>query len=261
VHSYNFKKPPYRHKEGVRVRICLTLREWHAEKIVVPTNYNELIQGAIYRNISNDLAKFLHEKGFVLSKRRFKLFTFSRLLGNYVFDRRHGKFVYSGDVKLLISSPVKRFVKELANTILKKGFITLGENRLRVVEMAFPLIPHFDKEVKIRTLSPITVYSTLLTADGKKKTYYYSPWESEFSKLLDQNAKKKYFILKKRKLKSSLSIKPLRVKEVVVIYKGFVIKGWIGTFILSGPKSLIKTVYEAGLGPKNSQGFGMFEVM
>ena len=64
-----------------------------------------------------------------------------------------------------------------------------------------------------------------------------------------------------RNLKSSLSVKPLRVKEVVVVYKGFVVRGCTGTFILRGPKSLMKTVYEAGLGPKNSQGFGMFEVM
>ena len=237
------------------------MRERDAENITIPTNYNELIQGMIYRNISKNLARFLHEKGFTFGKRRFKLFTFSRLLGNYVLDRRRGKFVYKGDVRLLISSPIERFVRELANTILKKGFITLGRNELRVIEMAFPATPHFNREARIRTLSPITVYSTLLTADGKKKTYYYSPWESEFSKLLDQNAKKKHLILSGRNLKSSLSVKPLRVKEVVVVYKGFVVRGCTGTFILRGPKSLMKTVYEAGLGPKNSQGFGMFEVM
>lgn len=242
------------------MRICLTLRNWSSGKVALPTNYNHLIQGAIYNSISEKLAKFLHDKGFDFKGRRFKLFTFSRLLGTYSLNKSSGDFIFEGDIKLLISSPIQKFIRELANTIVKKGFMTLGENKLKVVEMSFPAQPQLDREVKIKTLSPITVYSTLLTPDGGKKTYYYSPYEKEFSRLIDLNAKKKYFLLNGRTLKSNLSIKPIKAKEVIVMYKGTVVKGWIGIFTLKGPKSMIKVVYETGLGSKNSQGFGMFEV-
>ncbi|RLI91606.1 MAG: hypothetical protein DRO89_03615 [Candidatus Altiarchaeales archaeon] len=36
-------------------------------------------------------------------------------------------------------------------------------------------------------LSPLTVYSTLTTGDGKKKTYYYSHYEPDFEELIDRN--------------------------------------------------------------------------
>jgi len=47
----------------------------------------------------------------------------------------------------------------------------------------------------------------------------------------------------------------------LVIYKGFIIKGWMGKFRLRGNPELIKFSYEAGLGAKNSQGFGMWEIL
>lgn len=243
------------------MRMCLTLQNEDGNEIILPITYNHLVQGAIYNSISKSLAKFLHEEGFSFGKRKFKLFTFSRLLGNFILNRKHRSFVYKGSVKLLISSPVEKFIRDLANTIIKKGFIILGKNKLRVTEMSFPPMPQFENKVRIRTLSPITVYSTLLTADGRKKTYYYSPYEEEFSQLINSNAKKKHFILTGRKLKSNLHINPIRAREVIVMYKETVIKAWAGTFVLEGPKSLIKAVYEAGLGSKNSQGFGMFEVI
>lgn len=229
--------------------------------IVLPICYNHLVQGVIYNCISEDLSKFLHDKGFIFGNRKFKLFTFSRLQGRYTLDKKNGKIIYVSDVNLLLSSPINRFIKEIANTLVRRGFIMLGENKLRVTEMAFPGMPNISKETRIYTLSPITVYSTLLTPEGRKKTYYYSPYERDFSKLINSNAKKKHFLIRGKSLKSELFIEPLRVKEVVVKYKGTIIKGWIGNFKLKGPKSLIETVYEAGLGSKNSQGFGMFEVI
>ncbi len=63
------------------MRLRLTLQP-KSFSLVLPIHYNELIQAFIYRNLSEDLATFLHNKGFSLSegKRKFKLFTFSRLL-------------------------------------------------------------------------------------------------------------------------------------------------------------------------------------
>lgn len=244
------------------MRMRLTLRGPEGGRIVLPTNYNYLIQAAIYRNISRELADFLHDEGFLFGKRRFKMFTFSRLEGRCILDKDSKQFVYIGDVMLYISSPVEKFVEDIANTIVSRGSITMGKQTLKVTELAFPAKPAVGNDkLKIRMLSPLTVYSTLMTPEGKKKTYYFSPYEKEFSVLVNSNIKKKTFLLSGKNIKSDIMVKPLRVREVVVVYKGTVVKGWIGHFSLTGPKALIETAYEAGLGAKNSQGFGMFEVV
>ena len=226
----------------------------------IPLHYNQLIQGVIYNSVSPMLSRFLHDKGFQYGKRIFKLFTFSRLLGRYKIQK-NDKISFYGDIRLFISSPIERFIKEIANTFLKRGWVKLGSTQLHIESIEFLESPFFSSFMKIYMLSPITVYSTLYSIERKKKTYYYSPYEKEFSILIDDNAKKKHSLLYKREIKSSLKIKPIKVKEVILKYKDFVIKSWSGSFRLNGPKTLIKTVYETGLGSKNSQGFGMFEVI
>lgn len=244
------------------MRVRLTLRSPEDKWVILPTDYNYLIQAAIYRSISRDLANFLHERGFLFGRRRFKMFTFSRLEGSCKFDKSNRRFFCKGDLTLQVSSPIDTFIEELVTTLVRRGYIMVGENQLKVTGVAFPKKPVIkSNEVTIRMLSPVTVYSTLLAPDGKKKTYYYSPFESEFSKLVNSNVKKKYFLLKNKSMKSNINIKPLRVKEVIMTYKGIVIKGWMGSFIVKGAKSLILTAYDTGLGAKNSQGFGMFEVI
>jgi CRISPR-associated endoribonuclease Cas6 len=42
-------------------------------------------------------------------------------------------------------------------------------------------------------------------------------------------------------------------------YKGTWIEGWTGRFLLEGPPELLRLALEAGLGAKNSQGFGYVE--
>ena len=61
----------------------LTL-ELNAEgKLHLPLHYNYYIQSFLYAHISPELAKFLHDEGFVLEKRTFKMFTFSRVQRKY----------------------------------------------------------------------------------------------------------------------------------------------------------------------------------
>ncbi|MDN5332516.1 MAG: CRISPR-associated endoribonuclease Cas6 [Tepidanaerobacteraceae bacterium] len=50
-------------------------------------------------------------------------------------------------------------------------------------------------------------------------------------------------------------------KYCKVIYKDVIIKGWMGVYILKGDPVLLKIAYDAGLGSKNSQGFGCFEIL
>ena len=227
-------------------------------ELEIPYQYNHMVESAIYSSISPVLANYLHAYGFIFGNRSFKLFTFSRLLGSY--RQTSSGLIFRGDISLLISSPISRFIVELANGLLKKGAISIGNRKLTLKSIYFPKRPEIGVKHRAYTLSPITVYSTLYGPDGSKKTYYYSPYEKEFSELISSNAKKKLSVFNKRKIMHDIQLRPIRMKEVIVIYKGTVVKGWQGYFELEGPKSLIDITYDAGLGSKNSEGFGMYEI-
>ena len=239
----------------------LTLEFNSDNDICLPIHHNHCVQSFLYRNISPELGKFLHDHGFTSGKRRFKMFTFSRIYGKYKLIR--DKINFHPPTSLLISSPLDRFINELGNTLLKNTNLELLGNKIHIESIRVHPEPEIKDEIKIKMLSPLTVYSTLTTGDGKKKTYYYSPYESEFEELIDRNLRKKYEALYRKKPRArKLKIKPLgKPKEKILKYRDTIIKGWLGTFLLNGNKKLLKLAYDAGLGSKNSQGFGMFEVV
>ncbi|RLD17072.1 MAG: CRISPR-associated endoribonuclease Cas6 [Caldiserica bacterium] len=229
----------------------------------LPLSYNHLIQSFIYRNLKKELSDFLHNKGFTLGKRNFKLFTFSKIKGNFRIEKEN--IIFSSPVEFTLSSPFEDLISELAHRLLKKRILYLGKNRIELESINVHLPPRFEEKMEVYFLTPVTVYSTLYTKDGKKKTYYYSPKEREFGELIEKNLLKKYSAFHKILPDGAyFKIIPFKVKakdEKIIKFKGFIIKGWLGRYKIEGNKELIKFGYYAGLGAKNSQGFGMFEVV
>ena len=242
----------------MRTKITLESSE---KSLKLPIHYNHLIQSFIYANISPKLASFLHEKGYLYGKRRFKLFTFSRIYGK--FRLITGTIEFENPFYFYLSSSDNQFIQEFAEGLLTKNNLTLNIKKVRAVSIEVYPNPEFKKEMHIRTLSPITIYSTLNTKDGRKKTYYYSPYEKEFSGLIEKNLKKKFSLIYKKEAKElRFSIEPLIKKslsEKIIKYKGTIIKGWLGKFKIKASPPLISVAYDTGLGSKNPEGFGMFE--
>ncbi|QER42557.1 CRISPR-associated endoribonuclease Cas6 [Thermodesulfobacterium sp. TA1] len=233
------------------------------KEAVLPIHYNEVLQGLIYHLLDRALAEKLHNEGFVYQKRRFKFFTFSRIFGK--LEKERDKFKISSPFKFFISSPYTEMLLSLTSNFLYNKEIQLDVNRVWLESIKVLPSPEIRKEILIRMLSPLTVYSTLYGADGKKKTYYYHPNEKNFSMLVKENIIKKYkAFYKKMPPSEEFFIEPIKLEkgnEKIIIYKGFVIKGWMGNFVLRGDPELLRLAYDAGLGAKNSQGFGMFEVI
>jgi len=231
--------------------------------VKLPLSYNHILQGFIYRHLNEGLGSFLHKGGFSCGKRNFKLFTFSRLMGKVRIEK--GVFSFTPPLHLTISSPYTEILKDLAENFLREEEIWLNRHRLYIDSINVHFPPPMDGELTVRMLSPVTIYSTLVKGDGSRKTYYYNPYEDEFQTLIKENMIKKYLAFYgKEPPEGSLSIEPLKVSkndEKIVIYKNFVIKGWMGTYRLKGHPELLKLAYDAGLGAKNSQGFGCFEVV
>ncbi|MGH7885954.1 MAG: CRISPR-associated endoribonuclease Cas6 [Thermodesulfobacteriota bacterium] len=244
--------------------------EFQTEKdFKLPIHHNHIIQGFIYNSISKKLAKMLHDKGFVSNNRKFKLFTFSRVEGNFRINKNDNSITFTPPFRLVISSALNQFIEEIGNEMLRKENLKISANNVKVNSIEISKPEFKEDKVKIKMLSPMTIYSTLSKADGKKKTYYYSPFEDEFSQLISENAKKKFnaFSNNGKKTKEpdgGIKLKPLKVNsnnQKIINYKETIIKGWMGIYELSGSMELLKMVHDTGLGGKNSQGFGCFEVI
>ena len=60
----------------------------------------------------------------------------------------------------------------------------------------------------------------------------------------------------------SFDVIDVRTKDKYLTkYKGYIIEGYKGIYRLQGGKEELNFLYNCGIGAKNSQGFGMFEVI
>lgn len=230
-------------------------------KDAVPIHYNYLIQSAIYAALPAETASRIHDEGFKSGSRTFKMFTFSRLLGQYVLNRQTGTIAFPEGAFLVIASPDTKLFLALMNNLLTKNQMRIGDAVFRIEEMRFEEQKVEDDVLILRTLSPVVVYSTLLKPEGGKYTCYYQPGEKEFERLIASNLAKKYeAFYQKKPPEGAITIRTLsRPRLHVTSYKGTVVKGCTGRLKLSGPKELLQMALDAGLGSKGSQGYGCVE--
>ena len=229
--------------------------------IVLSIPYNNIIQAVLYKFIKDEaFADFIHNEGYVNNKRNYKLFSFSNILEKPLhIDKGKKQFIFPKDISMYFSSINNQFFKDVFNSIINEdNNIYLGKNETVISKIELIKQSISEKET-VKALSPITVYSTFTTFEGRKKTYYYSPYEKEFSKNIRRNLLNKY-----QSLYNSLpDDKRFSIlckgsyKEKIVKYKNFIIKGYTGIFEIEGSKELMDMAFCTGLGSKNSQGFGL----
>ncbi len=236
------------------------------ERLSLPLQYNSEVQGLIYKNLDRALAAWVHDRGTPLGRRQFRFFTFSRLLGRYRIIEDLIEF--TGPVRLRIGSVHEELLESLALHLLREPLVRLGKEECAVRAIEVEPLPKIARPMLVRAISPITVYRTLYTAEGKRKTYYFSPFEREWEELLLANLWRKGRALGWGKTRlaglEGAHIRPFKVgkKDLRIMeYRGTVIKGWTGVYELDLPAPLFLLAYDAGLGSKNSQGFGMVEVI
>ena len=223
----------------------------------LPINYHHILQSMIYRNVAEEVkyGNFMHNEGYAYENRRFKLFTFGPIKGKYRIEGRD--IIFLEDMTYEIRSVDDYFLKILKSNIEQNG-LTYMKQHIDEVSVEIKDITIETDELMIELISPIVQYRT---DEETGKTHYFSPCEEEFELAINQNFKKKY--------KAYYGIEPdsdirLVVREVsirdkyVTKYKGFYITGWKGKYSLYGKRKYLDFLYQAGLGAKNSQGFGMF---
>lgn len=243
------------------MRINLVLKS--DKDIVLPLQHNHLVQAVILKHLDNEeFQKFIHDEGYQYEKRNYKMYSFSRLFGKFKLDKINKQISYDKEVRLTVSSIDERLPQYFLNATFSKEGIRLGRNNVSIKEVGIEN-DVLDSPLKVYTKSPITIHSTLTDATGKKKTYYYSPHEEEFNSMIKDNLIRKFVAMYGKEPENDEFkieiLNPKKLKERVLVYKGFIIKGWDGEFIIRGSKELINFAYNVGLGARNSQGFGCIQ--
>ena len=230
-------------------------------EIHLPMSYNYIIQSVLYKFINEEsYANFMHNKGYTFNKRSYKLFSFSNILEKPVhIDREKKRFVFPKDISLYFSSVDNDFFRYVFNSIINVDeYVNIGQNTAVISKIELIRQDISQREI-VAAMSPITIYSTLLTPENNKKTYYYNPYEKEFSPYIRKNLINKYVAMYDEEPKNDefLIVPKRNIHESIIKYKGFIIKGHTGTFEIEGAQELMDIAFCAGLGGKNSQGMGL----
>ena len=229
------------------------------ERITLPLAMNEIIQGLIYNAIGSDnlYSSALHNNGHDAEGRRYKLFNFSELSGKYEID---GKYItFLSEARLTVSSFDAYFIQLLIRYFIPGQSVQLGYNTVTVKDAILDNPEIHDSQITVRTSSPITVYVT--TENGK--TVYYSPADREFYEGIITNARRKWESMHGGE-DFSLSIVPKDGTRFIprkTRFKSTYVTAWHGSFILRASPEILAFLHNTGLGAKNSQGFGAFEIV
>lgn len=233
--------------------------------LTLPLNYQDALQGFIYNQIEDKaFSHFLHEEGYLFGKRRFKLFTYSRLFGKPIVDSKRKTITFQEKVSWQVSSCLPKFIQEFGQNLLMKEYLHFNGQPITIQEISYKNLTVEKNKCTIKMLSPITVHSTFISTDGKKTTQYYRPYDPAFTHLINENLHKKFTAYYNKPLNKTLDIKPLQVSKkdkVVTRFKGFIIEGWNGIYSLQGDPDVLTFACTAGLGGRNSSGFGLPEIV
>lgn len=231
--------------------------------IILAQYYNHYIQGLVYQHLETHLATLLHDEGIGEGSKRFRYFTFSRLMGD--FRREEDRLVYPRGATLFIASPNTQFMESFLLNLLTDGQLRIGDAEVSLMKAEVIPTPSYQKEVLLKALSPITLRDTLRLAPGKRYTHYLAPIAPDFSPRIIENLRHKVRFWCGRDVdpKDAYCL-PEKVDSEknfhMVRFKDTWVKGWSGLYRFSAPPEYYQMALEAGLGERNSAGFGCVEV-
>jgi len=228
------------------------------EKVDLPVHYNRPLQGMFYNLMSEAIPDY-HDDGTLIDNKKLKLFTFSRIYPLSSFKVENKRMKFDGSFIVYFASPMQEIIDAIFKSIESEEVFRVEKNyfTLKKTEM---VIESSEESLLVKTLSPITTYSTIVLPNGNRYTHYFSPYSSDFKKLVEENLKRKANALGIITDEKTITVEPYGItekNEKLLFYKGIIIKGWTGYFMLKGDKELIKLTLNSGLGAKNAQGFGM----
>jgi CRISPR-associated endoribonuclease Cas6 len=240
----------------------------------LPIDHQDLLAGLVYRLLAvsdTEFARFLHDEGYVLEEggsRRYKLFVFSTLRAPKGRRRVEGGLlrISPGEVTWLLSSPRGDFLTHSATGLFAVGqTVQVGHVPLTIAGIECLPEPVFRPEMGFTCLTPIV--ASIPRDDAT--TQYLTPADGPaFSEAVRRNLLRKHELIHggppagdSLSLSFDQSYLARSPGTKLVCFKGIQVKGAFAPFTLRGSEELMRVGYFAGLGEKNSGGFGCIEVL
>jgi CRISPR-associated endoribonuclease Cas6 len=183
-------------EEGDALRVKITaLTESPA---TIPFNYNYALHSAIYGLIeksSGEYSRYLHDKGFINEtvKKRFKLFTFSKLFFTPSRIQKNG-FHQVKEISFIFSTPIEQSYEHLILGLFSDQAFHLnfsGEKiNFSVTRVEAMPEPQFNSKCKFLCLSPIAVSTQREKANGRLEQHYLNYMNPEEREHFIENIKK-----------------------------------------------------------------------
>lgn len=264
------------------MRLQLTLTPC-ASQSLLPVNYQYPLSAVIYKIIEQANEKysaFLHDKGYKLNGKSFKLFCFSDL--RVPFHIRGDRLHINGSpasltISFHIDEAATNFIKglfinqqlDIADKISRTQF---SVTNVQLLADSFASVHHTEPEVVLQPLSPLVVgrknckgnYDYLNPADADFNEWFIYNWIEKY-KAINGNA-----TVDAEAIRNRISIHLLtprqEIKSRLITIKAFTpeqtqIRGFTKFRMkVKAPKPLLELAMGAGLGLYNAQGMGCVEV-
>ena len=256
------------------MRIALNLNVLGKEN-VLPINYQYELASWLYKTIhfaNPGFSDWLHQNGYSYENKRFKHFTFSNLNIPQRKVQSDRIVLLNGKARLLVSFSVNKSLQTFIYGMFQKQAFTLGDKKsqvqfeIRQVESLPEPLFKPEKKYTFQALSPICVS---VQGDDNAHAQYLSPDDPRFEQGLSSNLRNKFASLfgtenlngdsLKMRLHGVQGPKSRLVKIKADTTQQSFIRGYTFRFTLEGSARLIRMAYNAGIGEKNSLGFGCIE--
>ena len=226
-------------------------------ELFLPFSYYHYLQAILYKSMGDNISIDYHTKVGV------KNIAFSNLFGEYSINKKSKELIFKNHVTWYITSTNDELIQKIANNFTKQRTVSIFHQNITLSELEISFETVKKNTILIETLSPITVHETILDDSGKNKTKYFTPNDLEFAELINQNlCSKKESLGIPTSINDKIDIVALSdIKKVIVTYKNFIIEGYQGIFVLKGSIDDLNLLYNAGIGCKNTHGFGMFRII
>lgn len=224
--------------------------------VSLPLGYHHILQAIVY-NLMGEGEENLHDGGMSYGARVYKMFTFGELKGHYSING--GRITFDDAIYWEIRALDKNIIHKISENLSKGiefGRTIVTDIRTEVCDR------HIEThDIEIKMASPICVRQTdALTGEE----YYYNPSEIEFFRAAEDNFVRRFAAFAGEYPGDKIILSKIKVESrdrIISKYKGSFIEGYGGKYRLIGRPEYLDFLYQTGLGSRNSQGFGMFDVI
>lgn len=234
---------------------CLRIAMYTHKRATLPIAYNQLVQGMLYSCWRESHPEVHGTAG----ERHVSRFTFGPIEGGVTPDSRSKTVQLQGTASIEVRSPSEELIDELATKLASRGTVRIGAHELELVNLESRDRLIFPERSLVCMRAPVVAYRTV---DEYGHTQPFSPADPEWHEIVAANAEQKLWELGLEPQRE-LQIVPMdrTLHKCVTRFKGTYITGWKGDLIVSADSQTMATLWCLGLGSKNSDGFGMFDII